>query len=576
MSTHLITDPAATASAVFPAAPGWLALSAAMTEQAPPIADRKDLVVTIVPGAGHGAPACFLPAQAQIEIDGTHLGTVDPATADPATYSDRDRYAPVWGLLTHECAHARHTGWRAPGGTDPAVVRAAMVLEDPRIESAQIEDRPDDRYWLRASSTRLILAETLADDPDHAPEMTVAAAAHAAALLLARVDGGILTKRETEPVRRAVLKVLGGKTLAKLRAVWRRALTVADDNGARMIKIGQRWHDIVTEATPVTPPGSTPPDPTLLADAINKAVARIARAVAEETLPPDPSETKKQQDADEQDERDRANETADDIFDEDAPEPPPGETELAGTRPPTAAERTAARVFARTVTTAGIPDRISITTPSATPPGRLRMSGALAADAQRAAGAMPTAKPFVRTRRVTLPSRRLALGIACDVSGSMGDFAGPVASAAWIVSQANKYSSVDVMTATVIFGHHVRPITRPGAVAEHVTEFASCDNWEAADTAIDALDGALGLSLAGAARLLVMVSDGGFRDEPLEAAQRRVNRLRARGCGVLWLAPDSAYSRPLDGVTVLTLTDPATTARAIGRAAVTALRAANR
>jgi hypothetical protein len=576
MSTHLITDPAATASAVFPAAPGWLALSAAMTDEVPIIADRKDLVVTIAPGAGHGAPACFLPAQAQIEIDGTHLGTVDPATATPATYSDRDRYAPVWGLLTHECAHAHHTGWTPPAGTSPAVVQAAMVLEEPRIEAAHIMRRPDDRYWLRASSTQLILAETLADDPDNAPEMTVPAAAHAAALLLARVDGGILTKQETEPVRRAVLKVLGGKTLAKLRAVWRRALAVADDNGTRMVKLGQRWHDIVADATPITPPGSTPPDPTLLADAINKTVARITRAVTEETLPPDPSEIKKQQDADEQEERDRADETAEDIFDEDGPEPPSGETELAATRPPTAAERIAARVFARTVTTAAIPERVSITTPSATPPGRLRMSGALAADAQRAAGAIPTAKPFVRTRRVTLPSRRLALGIGCDVSGSMGDFAGPVASAAWIVAQANKYSPVDVMTATVIFGHHVRPITRPGVVPEHVTEFASRDNWEAADTAIDALDGALGLSLPGAARLLVMVSDGSFREEPLLAAQRRVNRLRARGCGVLWLAPDSAYSTPPDGVTVVTLTDPATTARAIGRAAVTALRAANR
>jgi hypothetical protein len=574
MSTHLITDPAATASAVFPAAPGWLTLSAAMTDEVPIIADRKDLVVTIAPGAGHGAPACFLPAQAQIEIDGTHLGTVDPATADPATHRDRDRYAPVWGLLTHECAHAHHTRWRAPAGTAPAVAQAAMLLEEARIEAAHVARRPDDRHWLRASSTNLILAETLADDPDNAPEMTVPAAAHAAALLLARVHGGILTKAETDPVRRAVLKVVGSKTLAKLRTVWRRALTVTDDDATRMIKIGQRWHDIVTAATPVTPPGSTPPDPTLLADAIKKAVARVARAVTQEALPPDPGETKKQQDADEQDERDRADDTADDVFNDDAPEPPPGETELAGTRPPTTTERIAARIFARTVTTAGVPDRVSITTPSATPPGRLRMSGALAADAQRAAGAVPTAKPFVRTRRVTLPSRRLRVGIGCDVSGSMSDFAGPVASAAWIVAQANKHTPVDVLTATVIFGQHVRPITRPGIVPAHVTEFASDDNWEAADTAIDALDGALGLSLPGAARLLVMVSDGGFRPKPRPIAQRRVNRLRARGCGVLWLAPDGDYSTPLDGVTVLTLTDPATTARAIGRAAVAALRAA--
>ena len=62
------------------------------------------------------------------------------------------------------------------------------------------------------------------------------------------------------------------------------------------------------------------------------------------------------------------------------------------------------------------------------------MRGALAADAQRAAGAVPTAQPFTRTTRTTVPTPPLQLGIACDVSGSMVEFAGPVASAAWILA----------------------------------------------------------------------------------------------------------------------------------------------
>lgn len=128
-------------------------------------------------------------------------------------------------------------------------------------------------------------------------------------------------------------------------------------------------------------------------------------------------------------------------------------------------------------------------------------------------------------------------------------------------------------TATVIFGNHVRPITAPGTTPAHVTEFDADDNWEDVGRAIDALDGALDLSRPGAARLLVIVSDGEFRTDPLRDGQLRIDRLRAAGCGVLWLAPDVFWSKPLDGATVHTLTDPTTTAQAIGRAATAALRA---
>ena len=80
------TAPDAVAGVVVSVAPdgsGWERLSAAFTDEAPILAERDDLTVVIAPGAGQGAPACLLPAQARIEIDGTHLG-VDPATADPA------------------------------------------------------------------------------------------------------------------------------------------------------------------------------------------------------------------------------------------------------------------------------------------------------------------------------------------------------------------------------------------------------------------------------------------------------------------------------------------------------------
>ena len=102
----------------------------------------------------------------------------------------------------------------------------------------------------------------------------------------------------------------------------------------------------------------------------------------------------------------------------------PRPTSIAGTRPPTDPERVAARRVGRALSTAGVRDRVRTHTASAMPPGRLRMRGALAAAAQRAAGAVPTALPFTRTTRTTVPTPPLRLGIACDVSGSMVEFAG--------------------------------------------------------------------------------------------------------------------------------------------------------
>ena len=122
----------------------WLAFSATMTAQVAPVAGRDDLTVTVAPGAGRGAPACFIPASAEIEVNADHL-PVDPATADPANPADRERYPAMWGATVHECAHAAHSRWRAPKGTDAAWSAAATALEESRIEARQVARRPTDR-----------------------------------------------------------------------------------------------------------------------------------------------------------------------------------------------------------------------------------------------------------------------------------------------------------------------------------------------------------------------------------------------------------------------------------------------
>ena len=119
----------------------------------------------------------------------------------------------------------------------------------------------------------------------------------------------------------------------------------------------------------------------------------------------------------------------------------------------------------------------------------------------------------------------------------MGAFTGPVASAAWILARAAAYLP-SALTATVLFGNAVHALTRPGESPAKVTDFSASDGTEKACRAIDALDGELGLSRPGTARLLVIVSDAQFvGDGEPAGAQQRITRLARAGCGVIILAP---------------------------------------
>jgi hypothetical protein len=154
----------------------------------------------------------------------------------------------------------------------------------------------------------------------------------------------------------------------------------------------------------------------------------------------------------------------------------------------------------------------------------------------------------------------------------MGAATGPIASAAWILARACALTDPEARSATVAYGRSLNPITAPGRVPKKVTEFDATATGHDIGGAIDALAAGVGLARPGAARLLVIASDGYYRNEERAAGTARVARLRAAGCAMLWLAfaPDPT---PFPGITVLELTDPAQAATAIGQAATRVLAA---
>jgi hypothetical protein len=256
-----------------------------MTAQVAPVAGRDDLTVTVAPGAGRGAPACFIPASAEIEVNGDHLG-VDPATADPASPADRERYPVLWGATVHECAHAAHSRWRAPKGTDAAWSAAATALEESRIEARQVTRRPADRAWLRACTCQIVIGDFAAA----APPASAAEAGSAAALILAREDAGILEAAEAEPVAQAVAAAIGEEKLGQLRQVWREAHRTRDDDARGMVRLGRRWCRILGVAPDQPAPKADPSEaggpPSPVASAVGEATARVEDASKAEFAPP--------------------------------------------------------------------------------------------------------------------------------------------------------------------------------------------------------------------------------------------------------------------------------------------------
>ena len=553
----------------------WAALGPALSDHACILAERDDILVTVRPeGTSSGAPAQFTPPTATVDLD-AKIFPVPPDSIRPHRTGDTHRNPAAYGALTHEAAHAAHSRWDPAPDASPAIMHAAELLEESRIEARHTTRRPADRAFLRACAIDLVLDETTATPPD-GPY----AAATAAALILGRETAGILTRAETAPVRAAATSILGAETLADLEEIWTAAHHLDDEDIAGLLELGKAWTDRVNQAAD-THEASTPaadeaasdapqdddatqsePGPGALATALAATGRAVARAIADEhpAPPADPAETAKQ--------------AAREVFVRGHGKGARARRgPITGTRPPTGVENAAAGALARALRAAAYRERVTTTATSELPPGRLSMRGALTRDAQRAAGAMPSAKPFTRTRRQSTPTPPLRVGIAVDVSGSMTEATGPIASAAWILARATTLTDPQSTSATVAFGSRVTAITHPGPAPAQVTTFAACDGWETPTKAVDALDAALGLSRPGAARLLILATDGLFGDATENTTlPQRLKRLADSGCALLHLA-FSTHGRRIPHTSLAIVTDPAAAIDVISKAATAALRA---
>ena len=539
------TSPSAhrSASPLHPAHTDWIEWDQAWTRLARDITDTTDLTVVVAPGAGGGAPACHYPAHRRIEVDAVHLG--DPTAANPHRASHKRQVPVGFGLLLHETAHAKHSRWSTPPGTPPILSEIADTLEEARAEGRHRARRPRDRQFLRATVTALVMADDApVDDAWHAGRV--------AALLLARVDARILTAKDIRGVRAAVTSVLGRKRLTRLRDIWRQALQVADDDADTMIDLAREWCTVLG-IDPDRQPDIPQADPGEFTGILAAAVAAWAAAATGLSLTDYLAAT----------------------IDGD-PGPLSTATRSGGhplprswrRREPRPDERTAVRALSARLATARTthpePGRAATTLP----PGRLRTRAAITAQAQIAAGQLPTAAPFQRRAPQPPDKPTLKIAILVDVSGSMHAYAAPMSSLAWIL--ANAAAGNQAITTTIAFGDTTTVLTRPGQRPSHVREMTAHDSTEVFPAAISLTDRLLDLRRPGALRMVAVVSDGrffGIEDD----VQKLITTLHRSGVGILWLHPADLSCRTYSDTTTVTVDGPVDAITAIADAAVITL-----
>ncbi|BDD70472.1 vWA domain-containing protein [Streptomyces violaceoruber] len=557
----------------------WLRVGAELGDRLVALSGRQDLLVTCRPGTRSGAPAAYFPTLGEVEFDANLFAPLQPHEIHPRIEGDEERYPAAWGVFVHEAAHAAHSVWTQPAGANPRVVEAALLLEESRVEGAHLITRPTDRTYLRTSARTLVMP-----DIAHPTLQGIEQAAAAAALILGRRDVGILDAGETRAVADLCEKVLGANLLTTLTRIWTAAHQCADHDATAMLAHGQEWCDVLDAAAPDLPVPEGLSD--LLTGAVKVVMDHAAATDAADLAAQDAaanamasrSKAQAQDRAQRARQRRTAAATAKSVFNARSttvhPDgtPAPSGNPVTGTRRPTAAEQSAAARLSRALRAAAYRERTEERTTSPTPPGRLNMRAALARDAQRAAGSVPTAEPFTHTRRRNSPTPPLRVGIAVDVSGSMRAACAPVASAAWIVARAAALTDPDSRTATIAYDRHLTALTRPTHRApERVTTFDATGGHHNLANAIDALDHGLELSRPGAGRLLVIVTDAHYGSDETAQAVTRVKQLTTAGCAVLQLTL-TAESRHLPGTTLLHLPQPSSAPAAIAKAATDAIR----
>jgi hypothetical protein len=208
-------------------------------------------------------------------------------------------------------------------------------------------------------------------------------------------------------------------------------------------------------------------------------------------------------------------------------------SKLVEVRKPTGEERASAVRVARLLEKAKYRERSQVEITSELPVGRLRSRAMVQRAAYKANGVNAKVEPWRATKRKHTDNPELNVGIMVDISGSMGEAMQPMATTAWVMSEAVR--RVHGKASMVYYGNDVFATLKPGQHLTDVNVYTARDNTEKFGKAFKAIDGSMNLLHGSGARLLVIVSDGYYTQEEREQVKHWLASCQRNGVAVLWL-----------------------------------------
>lgn len=577
----------------------WLPVGRQIGELANEWSVRHDIVAFVGPGAGGAAPACFIPDTAEVEVnvDVAFGFGVEPDDIDLTTRRGRYEFPRATGAIMHEAFHARFSRWDMRKAHDELAkdeYEALILLEEGRIEAQGLRVMSKARPFLQACALEIVVADA---DEQFASMSNTKAAGTLVALVYGRVDAGILRIEDVRELTNMLDDFLGLDVVARLREI----ATKAQDHdnhwdAVPLYPLAREWAAIlreVAEGKGETEPGeggtSEPGEGdgegegegsggmsdviSEMLDALSDAADTVAVSSADVL---DAAETGEKYEeivkekAEKAKERKEAKAAEGKVFGGTGTGPSGGmsRSSLVDTRAPLPAERVAANMIATKLEKAKYRDRDQTEVSSIVPPGRLRARAVVQAAAMRERGVMAQAEAWRRTVRKQTDEPTLSVGVMVDISGSMGYAMQPMATTAYVLSEAVR--RVQGRAAMVYYGNDVFPTLRPGEHLSEVKVYSAPDGTERFDLAFQAIDGSLNLLYGDGARLLVIVSDGVYTAHETEKAKRWMRRCAEAGVATVWLPfDDGGCAKALageHGVVLSGMFDPTDAAVQIGQA----------
>lgn len=538
--------------------PEWLKVGAAVGSLTNAFAGRYDIAAVVGNTTSSGAPACFSPTVAEVEVN-AELAFGKGATPDMVgDITERDvqfMWPRATGLIFHEAMHARFSTWDIPKAAEtltPKEFRALVLLEEGRIERQGLNVFPDNACFLRACALELVMNDLELEPLELSPTRAVA---ELLALTSARVDAGSLKATDVTSIEEVIVKKISLELFDKLRELWLKA------QGTHSIEelygIAREWSKVVEDAAieageqeedesgePV--PGRSGGSGGSTSGELMEEVMEALREAAEDAAIGANDDAADQQTTEEwRDEvKARSNNSSrqrehakvsTEVFGKGTGPVADHRTSsrLIEERAPRGDERAAAVKLSALLERAKYRDRDATEITSIVPPGRLRTRAMVQGAALKTKGVMTQVEPWRRTVRKHTDDPTLSVGVLVDISGSMSEAMEPMAVSAWILSEAVR--RIQGKAAMVYYGQGVFPVLKPGQHLDKVTVYSAADGTERFDQAFKALDGSLNLLSGSGARMLVVVSDGCYTYEETHKARKWVQECAAAGVAVTWI-----------------------------------------